>query len=142
MRFVHFSSQIAMGYSITTIGVFDLLLGSLKSLGPVYSATKAREVTTDDISWLCQCSCWGDGLIRARLPVTPLPGKARPLKNALGLCHAQRPRSCWSSPGSGSRYQALRSPGLPNHCMTLPDKLTLVYFLYLNLYFILIYFDV
>jgi hypothetical protein len=32
------------------IGLFDLLLGSLKSLGPVYSATEAREEAADAVS--------------------------------------------------------------------------------------------
>lgn len=37
----------------------------------------------------------------------------------------------------GSSYQGLRTTQFPNHYMTLTDGLTLVYFLYLNLYFIL-----
>lgn len=38
-------------------------------------------------------------------------------------------------PGSG--YQGLRTTQFPNHYMTLTDGLTLVYCLYLNLYFVL-----
>lgn len=88
------------------IGLYHLLLDLLKSLGPTYSATKAREDAADTVSQslsMCLLGLWFK-VDEAASDSVRWEG-APPSECSGALSSLRRPRECTSSTGPGSSDQ-------------------------------------